>query len=105
MIESTQPTQTPLETIEARYKDLLYHLGVQSHDGAVYEIKAIRSRLGLGYLRIIVLLYLTERFCMMINQVSLDSKNRMLRIGFGKNDGRWFIRIDLWFVGFRLTTK
>lgn len=32
----------------------------------------------------------------------LDKNNRMLRVGFGKNDGNWFARIDLWFFGFRL---
>ncbi len=25
----------------------------------------------------------------------------MLRIGFGKHEGVWFIRIDLWWAGFR----
>lgn len=42
---------------------------------------------------------------MRIIKIKLDSKNRMLRIGFGINDGKWFFRIDLWFVGFRLTGK
>jgi hypothetical protein len=32
----------------------------------------------------------------------LDRDNRMLRIGFGKNKGNWFFRIDLWFMGVRL---
>jgi len=27
----------------------------------------------------------------------------MLRIGFGKHDGKWFARIDLWYIGVRLT--
>jgi len=27
----------------------------------------------------------------------------MLRIGVGKHTGEWFIRIDLWWVGYRLT--
>jgi hypothetical protein len=39
----------------------------------------------------------------MITKIPLDEKNRMLRIGFGKNDGKWFFRIDLWFAGFRFT--
>lgn len=39
----------------------------------------------------------------MINKIKLDKNNRMLRIGFGKNKGNWFGRIDLWFVGFRIT--
>ena len=33
--------------------------------------------------------------------IALDKNNRMLRIGFGKNKGRWFVRIDLWFFGLR----
>ena len=41
----------------------------------------------------------------MITKINLDSKNRMLRFGFGLHDGKAFIRIDLWFVGFRLTVK
>jgi len=36
-----------------------------------------------------------------IHKIILDQDNRMLRFGFGKNQGRWFLRIDLWFVGFR----
>jgi len=33
--------------------------------------------------------------------IQLDKDNRMLRFGFGKNNGIWFIRIDLWCVGYR----
>jgi hypothetical protein len=39
----------------------------------------------------------------MITTLRMDEKNRMLRLGFGLHDGRWFIRIDLWWMGFRLT--
>ena len=35
--------------------------------------------------------------------IPLDKDNRMLRIGFGKNKGAWFARIDLWCIGIRLT--
>jgi hypothetical protein len=38
----------------------------------------------------------------MIDKIILDKDNRMLRIGFGKHNGNWFFRIDLWWVGFRL---
>lgn len=38
----------------------------------------------------------------MIDKIILDKYNRMLRIGFGKHNGNWFFRIDLWWVGFRL---
>lgn len=41
----------------------------------------------------------------MITKIKLDSKNRMLRFGFGLHDGKWFARLDLWFLGFRLTGK
>lgn len=40
---------------------------------------------------------------MTLTKISLDEQNRMIRIGFGKNDGNWFARVDLWFVGFRIT--
>ena len=39
----------------------------------------------------------------MITRITLSPENRMLRIGFGKNEGRWFFRIDLWVVGFRVS--
>lgn len=34
--------------------------------------------------------------------IPLGVKDRMLRFGFGKNKGRWFVRLDLWSVGFRI---
>ena len=36
-------------------------------------------------------------------KIVLNKQNRMLRLGFGKNEGRWFARIDLWFRAFRFT--
>ncbi len=39
---------------------------------------------------------------MTISKIKLDKDNRMLRVGFGKNESRWFARVDLWFVGFRI---
>ena len=39
---------------------------------------------------------------MTITKIPLDINNRMFRIGFGKHDGIWFARIDLWFTGYRL---
>lgn len=41
----------------------------------------------------------------MITKITLDKNNRMLRIGFGKHEGKWFARIDLWWVGYRLKRK
>lgn len=40
---------------------------------------------------------------MTFTTIKLDTQNRMLRIGVGKNDGNWFARIDLWCIGFRIT--
>lgn len=42
---------------------------------------------------------------MRITYIKLDEKNRMLRIGFGLNDGNWFARIDLWFFGIRINRR
>jgi hypothetical protein len=39
----------------------------------------------------------------MLTKILLDKDDRMLRIGFGKNKGNWFFRIDLWYVGYRIT--
>jgi len=40
---------------------------------------------------------------MMLTKILLDKDNRMLRIGFGKNNGNWFFRVDLWSTGYRIT--
>ena len=40
---------------------------------------------------------------MKFTTIPLDIKNRMLRVGFGLNDGRWFFRIDLWTFGVRIS--
>lgn len=40
---------------------------------------------------------------MTLIKIPLDANNRMLRIGFGKNAGDWFVRVDLWCIGFRVT--
>jgi hypothetical protein len=34
--------------------------------------------------------------------IRLDTNNRMLRLGGGKNAGLWFIRLDLWWFGLRI---
>lgn len=39
----------------------------------------------------------------MRTKVLMGKGHRMVRIGFGQNDGRWFFRIDLWWVGWRWT--
>ena len=35
--------------------------------------------------------------------IKLDKQNRMLRNGFGLHNGRFFARIDLWWIGIRFT--
>ena len=40
---------------------------------------------------------------MTFDKIVLDKDNRMLRLGFGKRQGIWFIMIDLWFAGFRVS--
>lgn len=38
-----------------------------------------------------------------LTYLPLDAQNRMLRLGFGKHDGKWFARADLWFFGVRIS--
>lgn len=38
-----------------------------------------------------------------LTKINLDLNNRMLRVGLGKHEGKWFFRVDLWFFGFRIT--
>jgi hypothetical protein len=40
---------------------------------------------------------------MKLTKIQLDRDNRMIRAGFGKNNGNWFVRIDLWFIGIRVS--
>ena len=54
---------------------------------------------------LVVLLIRYTRSCSMWKMIPLDKENRMIRQGFGLHEGKWFLRIDLWFVGFRLTKK
>ena len=39
----------------------------------------------------------------MVKIIKLNRENRMLRFGFGKNKSIWFIRLDLWLCGIRIT--
>lgn len=39
---------------------------------------------------------------MKLEKIDLDEDNRMLRCGYGKNNGLYFVRIDFWFFGIRL---
>ena len=40
---------------------------------------------------------------MKLTKIQLNRDNRMIRAGFGKNNGNWFVRIDLWFIGIRVS--
>ncbi len=40
---------------------------------------------------------------MKLTPIPMDVANRMLRIGTGLHDGHWFARIDLWWIGVRMT--
>ena len=42
---------------------------------------------------------------MTLDTIAMDVNNRMLRIGFGLNDGHKSLRVDLWSVGYRLNSK
>jgi hypothetical protein len=42
---------------------------------------------------------------MQLTKIALEPGSRMLRIGLGQHEHRWFIRIDLWAVGFRVTRR
>jgi len=39
------------------------------------------------------------------DKLILIKTNRSVRIGFGRHEGIWYVRIDLWFVGYRLSQK
>jgi len=40
---------------------------------------------------------------MTVVKIPLEPNNRMLRLGFGKNNGNWFARVDLWWIAIRVT--
>jgi len=44
---ATVRNSAPLESVEARYKDLLQRIGAQGHDGAIAEIAALRKASGI----------------------------------------------------------
>ena len=39
----------------------------------------------------------------MITVIKMQPGSRMIRLGLGQHEGRWFARIDLWWVGIRFT--
>jgi hypothetical protein len=44
-----------------------------------------------------------DLWIMTLTKINLNKGNRMLRIGVGQNGSKWFMRIDLWFLGIRIS--
>lgn len=42
---------------------------------------------------------------MKFSKVTMEPNNRMVRIGVGQNESRWFFRIDFWWFGIRITKQ
>lgn len=42
---------------------------------------------------------------MKISTVEMGKGNRMIRFGFGQHMGLWFVRLDLWWYGVRLSQE
>jgi hypothetical protein len=42
---------------------------------------------------------------MKFDAIKMGNGNRMLRVGLGQHNGVWFVRLDLWLVGFRISGK
>lgn len=40
-----------------------------------------------------------------VDKILMDSDNRMLRLGIGRNDGHKSFRLDLWSVGYRINSR
>lgn len=40
---------------------------------------------------------------MKFDAIVMTPGDRMIRLGFGQHKGIWFIRLDLWCIGFRLS--
>lgn len=39
---------------------------------------------------------------MTFTKIDMEAGNRMIRLGAGQHNEVWFIRLDLWWVGFRV---
>ena len=35
-------------------------------------------------------------------KINIDPDHRLVRFGFGRYKGLWFIRVDFWSIGFRI---
>ena len=40
---------------------------------------------------------------MKFTKLIMDSGNRMLRVGVGQHNNVWFVRLDIWWIGFRMS--
>lgn len=52
---------------------------------------------------LVALGFAVDRGLLELTKIALDKDNRMIRLGGGLNSGDWFIRVDLWSIGFRIT--
>lgn len=42
---------------------------------------------------------------MKLNAIKMEKGNRMIRFGFGQHESLWFVRLDLWWYGVRLSQE
>lgn len=40
---------------------------------------------------------------MKVAKIEMAKGDRMIRLGFGQHYGAWFFRVDLWWIGWRIT--
>lgn len=60
----------------------------------------------MSYVRIVPGQPYKRNVTMKLTMVPMDSENRMLRpISIGLNKGKWYVRTDWWWVGFRVTKE
>lgn len=91
-------TLSRLMDIEDHYKSILKQLEVNSGDGAISKIYDLTGKLPTLKTR-----QAKDSVSKLLTVINLDPNNRMIRVGLGKWNSSFFIRIDLWYVGFRLT--
>ncbi|ATN94601.1 hypothetical protein FDJ06_gp024 [Pseudomonas phage SL2] len=58
----------------------------------------------MSHLLFIIQEYITNKF--EITRIDMKPGNRMLRVClYGQHEGKGFVRVDLWSVGYRITKK
>lgn len=61
--------------------------------------------IAMACLVVIILLLWFTKSKWSITTIFMERDNRMIRIGGGLHDNIWFIRLDLWWIGYRLSGK